>query len=420
MTIMRKCDGICVNCKYDTCIKYNPYTVEEETILHRFAPEKEEEGYGVAFDLGTTTLVASLVNLQDGQELRRVTSLNPQRKYGQDVLSRITYVQRNGAQGSQVLQTELRREMDRMLRELKVEQVERIAIAGNCVMLHLLLGEDVTGFGMVPYKPVFLKSQIREMEQVNVYCLPSISAFVGSDITAGIVAQKLPKNSLYLDIGTNGEMVLRTANGYYSCSCAVGPALEGMNISCGMTATEGAIDNVWFSDGKVGFHVLNSGRPKGLCGSGILTAVQAFLQGAIITRDGAFKGDREVFELCEDIVISQQDIRQVQLAKGAILSGIICLLRYAGVCMEEIEVVYIAGQFGQHISEEVFTNIGILPNEAKGKLRYVGNGALAGAHKALLSEQFCKEAEMLCEQVAYVELADMEDYMQIFMESLLF
>lgn len=428
MTVLEKCDGICVNCTKDVCVKARPYLVEDENILHRFTPDKAREGYGIVFDLGTTTLVAGLVDLQNGQEIRRVTALNPQRRHGHDVLSRITYVQRNGGQGSRTLQEELLAEMSQMIRALKVQEVNRIAVAANCIMTHLLLDEDVTGLGLAPYRPVFLEAQLRTAgelglpvrKEVPVYCLPNISAYIGGDISGGIMACELPENSLYLDIGTNGEMVLRTENGYYACSCAVGPALEGMNISCGMTASEGAIDDVWFKDGRVQFHVLGDVEPVGLCGSGILTAIRALLQGNVIDEDGGFAGEKDSYELCADVVMTWQDIRQVQLSKGAILSGVKCLLAYAGVQMESVEHIYIAGQFGQHIFEDIFTDIGLLPKGMQGDIRYVGNGALAGAHKALISEAFCREAEAICHKVTYLELANTDEYMQIFIDSLSF
>ncbi len=383
---------------------------------------------GIAFDLGTTTLEACLIDLQSGYELRRVTSLNPQRRHGADVLSRITYIQRNAEDGSRILQEELLREMSQMITMLEAEDVSRIVVAANCIMMHLLLGEDVTGMGVAPYRPAFLEAQIKTAgnlrlpvaDDVPVYCLPHISAYVGGDVVGGICTCELSENSLYLDIGTNGEMVLRTAKGYFACSCAVGPALEGMNISCGMSASSGAVDDVVFRDGEIVVHTLEDTKPLGLCGSGVLAAIRALLQGNIIDNDGAFVEDITAYELCENVTITQRDIRQVQLAKGAVLSGVECLLAHVDLQMKDVEKIYVAGQFGQHISEDIFTDIGILPKEACGKICYVGNGSLKGAHRALLSEQFCKEAEAICDKVTYLELANMDNYMQKFMESLSF
>lgn len=428
MTLIEKCDGLCVNCKRMVCVRECTAFPEKEEQLIQLQVLEPQEGYGVAFDLGTTTIVGSLVDLKHGKEVCRVTRLNPQRRHGQDVLSRITYVQRNPEEGKKRLQEELIGVMNDILAEFRKDDIRKIVVASNCIMAHFLLGEDPCGMGISPYRPVFTETKhltarvlgLKGKSEMQVVVLPHSSAYVGGDVVGGISIISTPHTCLYLDIGTNGEMILKNGDTYYSCSCAVGPALEGMGLSCGMPAGSGAIDEVMLQNGRVEAHVLGDTPVKGLCGSGVLTAIHALVKGGWLAKDGAFIEDCMFYEIHKNVTISQQDIRQVQLAKGAILAGVQSMLSHADVTMEQVEQVYIAGTFGKHIPQHIFTELGILPKEAEGKICYVGNGALRAAQQVLCDESILRTIENLGKKMEYLDLAIREDYMQKFMDSLSF
>lgn len=270
-----------------------------------------------------------------------------------------------------------------------------------------------------------------------------VSAFIGADIVAGAYVCELEKqngNVLFIDIGTNGEIVLSQKGRLLCCSCAAGPALEGMNISCGMRAAEGAIEDVKITEHGVEVTCIDGKEPVGICGSGILAVLKELIRTGLVRKNGAFvkkenipeedyrypmirmNGKKREFLICEapELVVTQGDIRQVQLAKGAILSGFLALLNKAGISMEELDKVMIAGQFGAHLPAESLTGTGILPKEVEDKIIYVGNSSKTGAYMTLLSEQVKEEMEGLAERMEYIELAETENYEKIFAESMRF
>lgn len=333
------------------------------------------------------------------------------------------------------------------------EEILEIDIAANCTMMHMLLGTDARSIGRSPYQPAFLGAQKRSAGEIGlragmdnsalVYCLPQVSAFIGADIVAGAYVCELEKqngNVLFIDIGTNGEIVLSQKGRLLCCSCAAGPALEGMNISCGMRAAEGAIEDVKITEHGVEFTCIDGKEPVGICGSGILAVLKELIRTGLVRKNGAFvkkenipeedyrypmirmNGKKREFLICEapELVVTQGDIRQVQLAKGAILSGFLALLNKAGIRMEELDKVMIAGQFGAHLPAESLTGTGILPKEVEDKIIYVGNSSKTGAYMTLLSEQVKEEMEGLAERMEYIELAETEDYEKLFAESMRF
>lgn len=421
-----------------------------------FRKDENLSGYGVAIDIGTTTIAMSLVDLVTGRELAKEMAINVQRAYGQDVLTRITYELEHKEKGIRTLQVAVVDSLNQGIRamcqhaKIEKEEIVAVSVAANCTMTHMLLGIDARSIGVAPYKPVFLSSQTRLAkeiglqvnQQASLYCLPQVSGYIGGDIVAGGYVCGLEdkeKVSLFLDIGTNGEMILANKGMLFACSCAAGPALEGMNITCGMSAHSGAIESVMIEGEEICYKTIGNKPAIGICGSGILETVAMLLQNGFVKRTGAFVKSTSLMEsdwrrkylyqeeqigiyLTQDRVVkvNQQDVRQVQLAKGAILSGFLSLVKQASLKIDDIEEVYIAGQFGSHLSAEALCNVGLIPKETKDKVLYVGNTSKTGAYIALLSEKARKEMEELAQKIQYYELAESDNYEQLFMECMRF
>ena len=433
----------------------------------------------LAVDVGTTTVEAALIDAETGKVLASRSEINPQTRLGMDVLSRISYAMRH-PDGVSLLQKEIVDLIGAMAKDMcqatRVNpfSIGAVAVAGNCAMLHLFLGINPASLGAFPFTPVFVQGQdlsatdigLRAVgENARLYCLPSVSAFVGGDIVAGVYASGLTQqkgNTLFIDIGTNGEMVLSketeflgcspetfvpekpasatiTKKALVSCSCAAGPALEGMNISCGMRAAAGAIEDIFIdeNEGAVQLKTIDGEPPVGLCGSGVLAAIKEFLRVGLVRTDGSMAAaeelsSRRLAALCregksglsialnEGVFVTQKDVRQVQLAKGALLSGIRALLGQAGLQASDVNKVYVAGQFGAHLSTESLTECGILPYEFGGKIEYIGNSSLSGARMALTSPFVRKEMEILARSIASLELSAMPGYSDLFMQCLNF
>ena len=268
--------------------------------------------------------------------------------------------------------------------------------------------------------------------------MPHISGFVGSDIVAGVYASGLykdDKNLLFIDIGTNGEIVLKSGNKLLATSCATGPALEGMNISCGMRAGDGAIDDFCIDENKLSYTTVGNKEAVGICGSGVLAMVRELLKNNIINGRGAIdiekqkkaydfiafdKSDKPFIKISDDIYFTSKDIRQVQLAKGAVLSGILALVSKAKLELKDISKVYIAGQFGKYISVDSFFCVGLLPIEFFDKVEYLGNTALAGAYIALLDKCAIEDMSLLSNKTEFFELSRFDNYDRIFAKALRF
>ncbi len=445
--------------------------------------------YGAAIDIGTTTVVVSVIDMMTGKELGTASSVNAQKVFGLDVLTRISYENEHPETGKEELQKEIVDSINEMLEEacrkagtirnarIRKSDIHEITVAANCTMMHMLLGVSAKSIGKSPYAPVFVKAKnlraseigIQAGEGARLYCLPSVSAYIGADIVAGAYVCELRKKQeavLFIDIGTNGEIVFSDHGRLLSCSCAAGPALEGMNISSGMRAADGAIEDVKITEQGIKLQVIGqekSGKkkteqatdgpeeyrneemerhwqeePTGICGSGILAVVKELRRTGLIRKDGAFiklkdiseedyrypmlelDGRKRKFKMTEKLRITQGDVRQVQLAKGAILSGFYALLKKAGKTMEDLDQVMIAGQFGAHLPAESLIGTGILPKEVKDKLVYVGNSSKTGAYLALMSGKAKKEMEELAHHMEYMELGATEGYERLFADCLMF
>lgn len=408
-----------------------------------FFPEGE---YGVAVDIGTTTVVATLVNLLTGQEISSLSCLNSQKAFGQDVITRINNTNEK-EDGLHILQKMIVGDLRRLMQELYLKnhvnpnKMIRIAIAGNATMIHLLLGVNPISIAISPYLPAFTGSVIRKAQALGlpasencmIYCLPAVSSYVGGDITAGILACNLvalQERVLFIDIGTNGEIVLSDKGKMYCCSCAAGPALEGMNISSGMRATHGAIEDVVIKNDKVIYTTIGGTAAEGICGSGLLAAVSEMRGAGIIHPTGRLLehplveniGGKKCFIIDRDreIYLTQKDIRQVQLAKGAILSGVYALLENSKMEQTSLDRVIVAGQFGAHLKAESMTGAGLLPKEWIEKITYVGNTSKSGAYICLLSDVQHTEAENIVSNISYIELSTLSGFEDLFVKCMNF
>ncbi|NOX81359.1 MAG: DUF4445 domain-containing protein [Deltaproteobacteria bacterium] len=414
------------------------------------------ECFGLAVDVGTTTLVVSLVDLNSGRELDTISALNPQVTYGHDVVTRITQVK-----GKQVslrhLQEILVRELDRLGRELcqrhslSPARIYEAAVAGNTCMMHLLLALDPVVLALAPYTSRIKGSVsvratelgFRSLCRAHLYILPPISPFVGGDITAGILATDLaagPKPTLLIDIGTNGEVVLVTEDKIFACSVAAGPAFEGMNIACGMRAQPGAIEAVRIENDGPRLKVIGQGRPRGICGSGLIDVVAQLREKELINARGRIAADcaapslrsclrdrdgKRSFLLFADdrgrqVYISQQDIRQVQLAKGACRAGINLLLKEAAIGPAAVKRVWVAGAFGYHLKPASLIKIGLLPRQWHDRIAFAGNTAKVGALSVLLNRRLRDEAAGLVRSVMTVDLVSHPEFDRQFIRAMLF
>ena len=418
--------------------------------------------YGVAIDIGTTTVVCSLVDMLSGEELGHASEINAQKFFGLDVLTRITYEIENPDDGREKLQKAIVGSINKMVKLVcdshgaSQDQIYEFSVGANCTMMHMLMGVDARPIGKAPFAPVFARARdvrasdigLRGAAGARLYCLPSVSAYIGADIVAGAYVCDLrnqPGNVMFIDIGTNGEIVLASGGHLMSCSCAAGPALEGMNISSGMRAAEGAIEDIHIREDGLELKVIGDCEPAGICGSGILTVTKELLRTGIVKKTGAFvKADKfaeddyrskyirvdeegkrsfrmtEGGEAAEPLYITQGDVRQVQLAKGAILSGFMALMKKAGIGMEDLDKVLIAGQFGAHLPADSITGTGILPFEVEDRIEYVGNTSKTGAYMALMSGRVKRQMEELAHDMDYLELGATDNYERLLSECLIF
>lgn len=337
-----------------------------------------KENICVVLDLGTTTLALAAVSLDEKKIITTVTRTNPQRAYGADVMSRIEYCRKNSV-GE--LQSAVVKELNDMLREAGCTHAKKMYVAGNTTMLHLLLGEDCSSMGVYPYTPVFLEGRCVRAEAIGldyldeVETLPSISAFVGADIVAGLNYVDLPANgkfNILVDLGTNAEIVLFSKTSALCTSAAAGPCFEGANISCGMNAVSGAVCS--YGDGKA--VTVGNTSAKGICATGLVDIVAYLIYKGKLDETGSLEGEQ--FQVAENVFITQQDIRQYQLAKSAVYSGIETLVKIKGITYDDIEKLYVSGGFSCAMNFANATATGLIPKELEEKCVAVDNSSLLG------------------------------------------
>jgi uncharacterized 2Fe-2S/4Fe-4S cluster protein (DUF4445 family) len=408
--------------------------------------------FGAAVDIGTTTLVVALIDLRDGRELAVTSGLNPQARHAQDVLSRIKL----GSQpeGLQLLHGELIAELNRLIAEaaaeaqVPIQNIYEAVFSGNTTMLHLATGTNPASLGKYPYTPARPCGESLRAAEVGlaiapdgqVYLPPIMSAYVGADITSGILAAKLAALrgvTLFVDIGTNGEMVLAVNGELTATSTAAGPAFEGMNIACGMRASRGAIELVSLAGDRVEIKTIANAAPVGLCGSGLLDAVGELAAHGVVDKNGRFRVNgalpdrpwkdrvglldgKPVFHIADPVYLSQKDVRQVQLAKAAVRAGIEIMLRANGLTAAQVDRVLIAGSFGFHLRTASLIHLGLLPREFKDRVEFVGNTSKTGARAFLLNRRLREELKKLVRQVRVLELANDPAFEKTFVKALSF
>ena len=386
--------------------------------------------YDIALDIGTTTLAAALVSPKDGTILKTTSRLNPQKSFGADVMSRIGAVMEN-EQNLFTMQTLLMRDICLMIDELAGEHpVSRMAVVGNPTMLHIFCGISPTSMGAYPFTPSFtetkiLKGQLLGLPIDTAILLPSVSAFIGGDITAGMLAQKMTAHDepvLLVDMGTNGEMVLFTGKNHgaklYATSTAAGPALEGAGISTGVGGISGAVCRVQFNGLTMETKTIGNMPSVGICGSGLIDLVAVLLQRGIVDETGFLEEDP--FPYAPDLTLTAADIRAFQLAKSALRAGMEVLCDTAHIAYGMLSHIYIAGGLGFYMSIPSAMAVGLLPDCPRDRIISVGNTALAGAAQVLrdasLLAQISQEAS-LCETV---ELNLSPTFSDKFMEYMMF
>jgi uncharacterized 2Fe-2S/4Fe-4S cluster protein (DUF4445 family) len=469
----------------------------------RFVSEDSPEPLGVAVDIGTTTLAAWLYDLGSGRRLATAALLNPQQAYGADVISRIEFASASAENGQAIRQSILdaladlaatliarandtaaanhaadhvaaANETAECARRLQVNDICHYVLAGNTTMLHLLTGLPAAAIARAPFIPTSLRARGLTAGELGLnvasdaWCqlLPGVSAYIGADITAGVLACRLKDPELLLDIGTNGEIVLAGPQGYIACATAAGPAFEGANILCGMGGISGAIAEFAWQDGKLVYNVINgaspirpngkaaapangsrtpSVRPAGICGSGLVAALAVLLDLGVIEPTGRITDEPEelpsdlagriidyhgqpavvLVEAAESatgepIILTQKDIREIQNAKAAIAAGIALLISLAGLTPQAVKQVYLAGGFGSYLDVLHAFRIGMLPNELAGRTRAVGNTSGMGAILCLLEGRSLRQAESIAQAVRYYELSGDKRFVDLYVDAMFF
>ena len=407
--------------------------------------------FGVAVDIGTTTVVAHLTDLETCARVSTASGVNAQRTYGADVISRIQYCSENG---HELLTRLIREQLASLIQETLTvsgavsENVEYVSIAANTIMEHLAAGYSPVGMGVVPFTPISLfgeemaaGSDLPISEAAKVYFAPAISSYVGGDITAGMLAARLEDTQgpvVYLDIGTNGEIVLKSGDTYYCCATAAGPAFEGAEITMGMAAVSGAVNHLKWDSG-LKYSVIGDGSPKGFCGSGLLDALAVLIEAGAVDETGRMLDADEiehdiaghigeidgknVFWLEKahsGVYISASDVRKLQLAKSAIAAGIQTLLRHVGITEEQVTSFVLAGGFGSYMDQYSAARVGLFPKSFLPVSQTLGNTAGEGAALALCSEAARAMLSDMRERCEYIELSTSMVFNEQFVEQMMF
>ena len=378
------------------------------------------DDYVLAFDVGTTTVVAYLLEGRTGKLLSQDSCLNPQVQYGGDVISRIQKVLQDGnGEMAGCIREAMVKLAHRVAEKagIPLEKITASAVAGNTAMHHLLMGIDPKPLVTPPYMPALSGA----LERKGARILPNIAGFVGGDTVAGMVATRfdqVEELSLLLDIGTNGEMVLGNRDRRIACSTAAGPAFEGAKISCGMRGAEGAVDHVWMEGKEIRYHTLGGGPAKGLCGSGLLDLVAVLLDAEVIDLSGRMKGKQ--YALCDSVTLTQKDVREVQLAKAAVRAGIELLSERLGVRVADIRRVYLAGAFGNYMDPASACRIGMIPPVLLDRIVPIGNAAGEGTKLCALCRAEFDYSKKLARETEFLELASLPRFQKCYIQALNF
>ncbi|MBQ2817645.1 MAG: DUF4445 domain-containing protein [Clostridia bacterium] len=404
----------------------------------------EPEALGAAIDIGTTTVAAYLYDLKSGERIGVGASLNAQRTFGADVITRSDAASTD--EGKAQLPKLIREQVVSMVSDIcikngkSINSVRHITIVGNTIMAHLFLGLPTENITKAPFIPVNCEevtvnaSELSmRLENCKVTVLPCVAGYVGADTVAAVIACNMDKTediTLLIDIGTNGEIVLGKKGNMICCSAAAGPAFEGAHIECGMGGVEGAISKVWLKDGEVKFKTIGDVSPKGLCGSGLVDACALLIREGVVDETGYMDEESElisendegdpVFMIGGGVYLSQKDIRQIQLAKGAIMAGVMSLVKEYGCDVSDIKRICLAGGFGNYISVDSACDIGLLPAKKRDVIGPVGNAAGVGALIALMDKTALEDAGSAALSMRYIELSTYPAFQDLFVENMLF
>ncbi len=379
---------------------------------------KSEGDFVAAVDIGTTTIAMSAVDIRGKKVTGTVTGVNHQRSWGADVISRMEAS--NQGKG-ELLRLSICSDLDMLKKKLGLAKKTRMVISGNSTMEHLLQGLSCATLGIAPYTPV----DISLHEYENMTILPGISTFVGADIVSGIVACGIDLSEevcILVDLGTNGEMAIGNRDRIVCASAAAGPAFEGGNISCGTAGIPGAVSSVTVTGREVRVKTIGDLPPAGLCGTGVLETVYELLKEEIIDETGLLDDDyfEEGFPIAEGIAFTGKDVREVQLAKSAVRSGLEVLLKEYGVQYGSIGRLYIAGGFGQKIDLKKAVGIGLFPEELLDKMIPVGNSSLAGAVKAAGEPDTLERMRLVSEMATEIALSNNPLFSELYMDNIFF
>lgn len=391
--------------------------------------------FGLAIDIGTTTVVVFLQDLPSGKTIGVESFINPQAVYGHDVISRIHHAMEHAGGLVRLRDMVVRginEAIEEMCRRTGISQndIFKTTVAGNPTMLHFFLGKNPSSIACAPYKPAFTEAQRKTGKECGlrmnpagvVLVLPSISGFVGADAVGGMAATPFFETSvfsLYIDIGTNGEIAIGNRKQMFCCSTAAGPAFEGATLHCGVGGVEGAIFS--FTEGR--YKTIGGCAPIGICGSGIVDVIAFLLEKEIIDHNGYMEAKyriekKERTATGVEIILTPGDVREVQLAKAAICAGITILAKSAGISLDAVETVYLAGAFGMFMNVENALAIGMLPHQLKDKIVSVGNAAGYGARLALCSVDFEESLGRIASKAHYIELSGREDFNEEFVKEM--
>jgi uncharacterized 2Fe-2S/4Fe-4S cluster protein (DUF4445 family) len=403
---------------------------------------------GLAIDIGTTTLEICLVSLATGKILGTSASLNPQVIHGHDVLTRIQYAKTREGLGKMafLIQNKLNSLVDELCSSsgIRPEEIVDGVIGANTTMLQLAAKMDSTSIGLVPftfdikggasYPAGFFGLNLNKAAKI--YIPPVLHAYIGSDISAGLLACPdffdTDKALLFIDMGTNGEICLNVKGSYFATSTAAGPAFEGMGVSSGMRAADGAVERVAFKDNAFEFLTINNAKIKGICGSGMVDLMAALLKSGHVDTSGRFLKnededpyivkfkDRVSFEYAEGIYLTQKDIRQIQLAKGAVRTGIDLILEAGGINCQDLDKIYMAGGFGKYLNPGHMEDIGLVPENTAEKIQFCGNTSIAGSTVLLIDKNQRGFLEKALKKITYLQLAELKTFVNCFLKNLNF
>ncbi|MCR5034533.1 MAG: ASKHA domain-containing protein [Clostridia bacterium] len=463
---MFKCTGICSKCGRCKDAGMMKGANDRKTKLlflpDDFLPETDEQGYGIAFDIGTTTVVGMLWDIYSGTQVGAQAETNPQNEFGLDVISRITFAGENEGNlhllHGKIINC-LNQITDKLCKKFDVDKkaIIRATVCGNTTMSHLFAGYDPKSLARAPFSPAYTGTIFRKagelglqiQEDSTVMLFPNIAGHVGGDITAGILATRLEDRdgkTLFIDIGTNGEIVYCEGGKMLTCSTAAGPAFEGASIYQGMRAAVGAIEKIRIENEDVLFKVIGQVPPVGICGSGLIDAVSEMKKAGIINKTGRIASSEEYGRkhpgslICErlrngqagrefvlvsmvnddDIIITQNDVREVQLAKAAMAAGIQLMMQKMGSKPEELEQIIVAGAFGSYIDKDSAIGIGLLPNIDRKRILSAGNTAGAGALMAAASSKEALRVQRIPGKLEHIELANEPDFQTVYLNAMSF